>query len=357
MNATSDIWAAATGGAADGGGIDADDNAILDGNSVNLTIPAIAEVECGTFDTTGYGGTISDDTNSVITVNGDILIVDGTLTSHVAAKWVQAATGNIVNATAANVFGILEIGGAGITTTLTGAVYTKRAILGAGTVTGAAHTLYLLPPGNDKWNQDSDGSLAVGSLVIYLPGNYEIGAIDFSGLANDLTIYGYTVDRIATVTGDWYGAGKDIKIYNSTDTKYTKLSMGANSLTCRDVLLGATAGSDGGGQIYFGTGHHKFRNMNIQAGGDAAEDLADFESCNIQLSGTIDCTGIDTLQNTGGVVIGGTIDETDLTGQTALLHLYPAAAGTNITEVTEISPPIGGAIPGRHPNPRRVRGR
>ncbi|MBE3087622.1 MAG: hypothetical protein IMZ71_00660 [Chloroflexi bacterium] len=45
--------------------------------------------------------------------------------------------------------------------------------------------------------------------------------------------------------------------------------------------------------------------------------------------------------NTSAVVIGGTVNNVDLTGQTALLHLYPAAAsaGGNVN-VTELSPLI-----------------
>lgn len=351
--AASDIWAAGSGGAADGGGIGAADAAILDANSGNLDV--ISNVVCGSFNTTGYGGTV--DNTGTISVAGDLLIIDGTLTQNGA--WSQIASGNIANDTVANRFGHIKLAmGVGVTSTLTDNVRANQVTIGPGTTTGAK-IIYAYAEANGFWIQPtSAGALTVTSVYYVLDaGNYTVGRIDFSGVTNALLIRGETADRTLTPTADWVGGSVDLKIWNNTDTEAVKVPMGAYSLTCRDVLLGLTVGDKGGGQIDFGTGHHSFRNMNIQAGGDAAEDLVDFSSCNILLSGTIDCTGIDTLQNTGGVVVGGEVKDTDLTGQTALVHLYPSTAGTGNTNVTESSPPIGGAIPGRQPNPRRVRGR
>ena len=112
QDATSDIWAAGSGGAADGGGIGAADVALLDGNSGNLAF-GTAHLECGGFDTTGYSGTATAAQAITVTVNGDLLIVDGTLVG--VAAWHLAASGDLVNATAGNVFYDLWPGvGAGV---------------------------------------------------------------------------------------------------------------------------------------------------------------------------------------------------------------------------------------------------
>lgn len=339
--AASDIWAAGSGGAADGGGIGAAEDAILDANSGNLDVTAY--VVCGSFNTTGYTGTVDAGAGGGgaggISVAGDLLIVDGTLTQN--GVWSQTASGNIRNATAGNAFGHIKLAmGVGVTSTLTGAIQALEVTLGPGTTTGAAQSLLFRPTGDDKWHQTpgASGAFTINNVTWAGAGSGTMGPFDFSGLNGVVTLYPGTTDNTITAIGNWVGGSVDLKIYNVTDTKYTKLAMGAYGLTCGDVLLGGAAISKGGGQFAAGTGQHKVRNINVQAVGDAAEDLLDFGNATLYVTGTIEGAGIDTFQNTGGVVIGGTVDNVDLTGQGELLHINPVAGAGN-TNVRQVNLP------------------
>lgn len=297
------------------------------------------DLECDGFTLTD--GKFDANGNDV-TAHGHLIITAGTL-AGTGSKWTQAASGNVVNATSGNKFTHLELAStAGVTSTLTGDIYAIEATLGPGTTTGA-HTLYFYPTGNDQWHQHADATFSISRLMMALYiGNCEVGAIDVSGCSSGGGVYGGGDNRTITAIGNWNSApNKDITIWNTADAKYGKLAMGAYKLTARDVILGANAINKGGGQISFDSGRHTFRNLNIQAGGNAAEDLVNFGTALITLTGTIDGTGIDTQQNTSAAVIGGTTDDLDLTGQTPLLHFYRAAAGTNIVLVTELDPLIG----------------
>ncbi len=276
-----------------------------------------------------------------VTAYGNLIITAGTLAA-IGSTWTQAATGNVINGTSGTRFGHIKLGmGAGVVSTMTGHVYAEEWTFGPGDVKGGAVTAFFTPSGNDQWHQSAaSGEFSVKRFVMTLNCDYEVGYIDMSHAdfaLKGLVMMGQDAHRSPKLIGDWNLGTNPLNIFNLTDTKYARLNMDTHNLTCGAITVGGDVGNQGGGQLVCGTGRLKIASIAQMAGGDAAEDLVDFASSTILLSGTIDCTGIDTLQNTRAVVAGGEVRDTDLTGQTPLLHIYPSTAGTNNVNVTEIA--------------------
>ncbi len=123
---------------------------------------------------------------------------------------------------------------------------------------------------------------------------------------------------ISGYSGTWQW-GTDLTLNSTGQTLTPKRSNTATG----DITITA-------GTLSLGVFTQKFNDMTV--GGTLAMSRA-----TLYPSGTIDGTG-GTFTNTSAVVIGGTVNNCDLTGQTALLHLWPAAAGTGNTNVSELSP-------------------
>ncbi len=109
-NAASDIWAASSGGAADGGGIAGGDTAILDSSSGNLTIDANAV--CGGFNGTGYNETVRFFDGKDLDINGTAILPNVTTTAGTATIYFGGSTTFLAGSTVERIEFVFD-GGAG----------------------------------------------------------------------------------------------------------------------------------------------------------------------------------------------------------------------------------------------------
>lgn len=230
----------------------------------------------------------------------------------------------------------------GVATTLTGEVKVTKVTLGNGSFTGA-QTLRIIPAANDFFVQDAAHTLDIDSLIIVTVASYSNGAIYGSSLATLCRIEGS--DDTITFTGDVDIGTAELQIYGTSAGELATVDMTDFGLTAGDVTIGEAAANDKGGSLDLGGGNHKI--SGTLKGGDAANaanNHLNFGTGRTELAGLIDGDLIDNMLNTSGVVVGGTINNVDLTGQTPLLHLYPAVAGSGNTNVTELNLPVSGAM-------------
>lgn len=280
-------------------------------------------VTCDEFDLAGAIWAGSGD----LTVNGDFTTSSGTW-SH-TGKVVMAATADLDHAVNTPLVE-LEVP-AGVTVTCLDPTTYLRKFSGAGTVedNGGGETFYFQPNANGFWN--FTGTANVG-LLIY------IGAGTTRTTGRGITLG----DKGIRVISGGITASGPISIGTGTldldADGHIVLNMVTFSLTAGDWIMGKNAGA-GNVTVNLGTGLH-----NIS--GDIAKDTdctgtltmaLDTSTLNLVVEKSLDGTDF-TFSNTSAAVIGGTVDNCDLTGETELLHLWPATAGTGNTNVLEVAP-------------------
>ena len=245
----------------------------------------------------------------------------------------QTDNGNVSLADFTNVVTKLVLGAAGKTSTLTGTVYCKAFQYGAGTVALAARVLQIRNPATGDYWTDGAGSITstTGKVVFYQSGSLTQSTPVTIGAPLDVTP---TPGTVHTFSGGINISGYDLTVGPfETSANPAGVAMGGGRLVCRDILEGISATRFG--SMDFGGGIHSIRSF--QSNGGAASNVCNFASAFINLSGTIDGTGI-VVSNTAATIIGGTVQNCDLTGATPLLHLWPVAVGAGNTLVLEAGP-------------------
>ena len=295
----------------------------LDGGTMTFTgdntITGDISVGGGTFDTNG----------NELFCNGNVAYVSGsttelnlTLTNTGTLAWAVLGAGPITHLTTS----------AGITTTLTNTVYCN-AYTGGGNITGAE--LLVNPAANNWWGVQV-GTVTMSSFFSILncdfsPGNDITLAVVMCKIAT-LATHSFAFDANLTNAGPLRIDGTGVNDIMTVD-------MAGNGLSCTAVTLGH-ASNNASGVLLLGTGVHTISSLGAGNGTNAANVL-NFGSSKVNLSGTIEGATIAEV-NTAGTVIGGTINDVDVSGSNPLLHLFPAGAGSGNTDVTELTPPLGG---------------
>ncbi len=282
-------------------------------------------------------------------VAGDIIRTGGTWMNSGDVQQVAGGTGTY-NVSLGDVDTPIEhllLGSTGVKSTLTGNTYAKSVTIGAGTgsvaVDGAFSLRLRVPGASDTFNQTAaSGAVECNTIGAELTSaNISIIYLNASETISGIVIYSRSGTRTVTMTGEWDAGSKGLHIMGSAGVAVAKLDCAGQALTCGAITLGASGATDRSGQIDFGEGIIDMASLAV--GGDANADTAiAFASAYIKLSGTFNGnqggTNPPTNTNTKGVVVGGVVTELDLTGETALLHLWPSSGGANLTNVTELSP-------------------
>lgn len=237
--------------------------------------------------------------------------------------WTMTADGNIINTTFNRQFNELSIA-EGVTATLTNTTYVKK-FTGAGRAILQQIFAYL-PPAAPF---DSTGA-HTADMAVRIDGSRDLGGISTTGglvlFAND--------DYIFTATST-VGAGA-VSLSSASDNKVSTLDMADHNLTCGAITLGSAPLRTG--SIDFGSGAHSIGGIIANDSNNDDENLCNFATSNIALSGTIDGENVqvssDTIAftNTSGVVVGGTITDVDLSGEAAL-HAFTSVNGGGNTNV------------------------
>ncbi len=295
-------------------------------------------------------------------VKGDILYSAGTWINSGAVGQVTGGAGtyNIALNDSTNLIEHVVLGGpvagTGVTSNMTNNVRADEITIGPGiagsavTQTGARQLMFYAS-GNDKWHQTAaSGTVACDYIYIYLYASVTIGYLDASSTTH--ATYGLRVAGMAsandtlTMTDAWDVGSKELAVWHGTAGRFITLDCNSKRLACGLITPGA-AGADKSGKIIFGS----FVHMASLADADALNlaNAVDFMSAYIELSGTFDGDNI-TCKNSGGGpspsrIIGGTVNNVDLTGETAITHFWPVAAAGN-TNVTPLSPSLKQLFPG-----------
>jgi len=133
-----------------------------------------------------------------------------------------------------------------------------------------------------------------------------------------------------------------LNVFNSTLTKTTTLALGSGSaLVCGNFVQGTTTAQDRSGVLSLGSGTANISG-DISVGNDAnLNNAIDLGTGVLNLGGTMegnaDGTNPIAVTNSGGYIVGGTVNNT--TADTETFHFYPAAAGTGNTLITEVNLP------------------
>ena len=364
LDGTSNIWAAASGGAADGGGIAIGDTAILDANSGALALKKGSV--CAAFDTTGYtstatwadvplyypqlgavthaAGTLAmgtcdpDWTSSSMTggilagsgamnIAGNISVTGGTM-SH-TGKWTQTASANVANNSFGRRFTHLSLGGAGVTSTLTDNVYAQEFTHGAGAVTGA-RIISIYAAANDFWHAGT-GTIDISQIIVDIVSTARtMGAMLVTSLSSGLTLTG-TTGRKLTQTGPINIGTSKLNIYPS-NAGTAELDLAGSALTVGQIQIGTAAASNFSGILSLGEGI-----IRIGAGGLArgnAANLANalnFDSAYVENAAAIDCTGM-AVTNVACHIMGGTVSNVN-NGSAEPIHCHGTIDGGGNTGV------------------------
>lgn len=276
----------------------------------------------------------------VVNVDGDLLIVGvAGFVGHTGA-WVHRG-GDLQNDTGyAQRFGPLTIGQGGKSTTI-GAVRASKLTIGAG-VDGVAADgghVWTIHPSDELPVVSQPGRGTVdGELVLAPLADVNIGALDLDGcFSNGVTVSPTQTNKTVTVTGDWnLGTAGTLRLWKYTNDQWVGLRANGYRITCASLRPGYSGQSDFG-KIWLGSGSHSIGTIEREPGNLSTAHELHFDTGTIALGTLIDGDGM-TCTNTSAVVVGGTVDNCDLSGQTALLHLWPATAGTGNTNVLELAP-------------------
>ena len=284
-------------------------------------------------------GGLYDDTGETVTVAGDITSrgqMDG------SGKFVMAASGDL-NVNVTGIMTELEVQEGVVATCTTAPTNTYLAKLsGTGQIKGSApgKVLRMWVTTSPWWSFTGEFGENLNLGVFVDAGSVGPGA-DISIGANNpnARFFSYGLDYSITMDGNLNLGTGDLAIEHfNTAGKTTTVDMAAYNLICADIKLGSNSVDAYHGAIDFGTGTHQIASLAVQGTNKAC--AVDFGSAYITLTGTLAGASI-AETNTGGVVVGGTVNDVDVSGSSPLLHLYPATAGTGNTDVTEISPPTG----------------
>lgn len=354
-----DNWCDANDGVQDTAATAADDLVVNDTNDglTNVTFNAVT-FTCASMTITAGTLTLPDNramvgnltingANAYLVPNGKTLVMGGDYIFNLGTH-----TGNslvLQMAVSAN----LKINGygpraaeliisSGQTATLTGETRTMK-LSGAGNITGA-QTLYVGDTSANNWWAYT-GTINCTKVILirctHTPGgDIIIGTNTAVNLTTNTT---QTQDSDLTVTGNL-----EISKTEALAGNPATLDMQGNNLSCSGTIyLGPSAGSvdDKSGTLKMGEGQHIINN--IVGVLNCTSSVLDFESSTTILSGTINGTLIDGDHlNTAGIVVGGIIQNIDLTGETALVHIFPDPSddGSTNTNVTRLFLAMSGLV-------------
>ena len=275
-------------------------------------------------------------------IAGNILFISGTLTS--TGTWWPTASGTVRFVTSSLIVNHLIAGSAGVVTSMSDVVHCRELTIGPGSGGNAfvgSEAVNFHVDGDDKWHQPATaGAFVPSAMNIILSGNREVGRIDVSGSSARLKVKTDGGNFTLTMTGDIICGTQDLEVGAETNGAWAAVDMAEHDLvSCDDVFFGTATKSDYG-KIDLGTGRHTFTDLLRKATNTSSSHEVDFGSSHTTLAGTIDGTNI-VADNTNACVAGGTIDDVDLSGKPALMHIYPASAGSNNVNVTEVDLPFG----------------
>ena len=300
------------------------------------TLTAQDKMTTAAFDL--VAGTLDMDSNDV-DFDGALLYTGGTLSNSGKFTLTGSDAHNVYWNSSGSKLAEFAVDINATATLITGYTYCAK-LSGDGTLSASGGTLYVYAPGDNFWLFTGT---ATADVRFFLAAARSTGsAISLTGGA-DLTVFSnnfaLTADGGITIAGDFYleGAGNG---------QIATLTMGANGFAVSGTgYIGDTAANDRSGSLNLGSGVHSIADLQD---GNAANlnNALDFGTGSIQVSGTLDGDNI-TMTNTSGVIVGGTVNNCNVTG--GIVHLYPAAAGSGNTNVTEVSPSRGLAYSSAYP--------
>jgi len=231
------------------------------------------------------------DTNQTVTVNGDIIIANasGRLDSLGTGTWIQGADGNISNPWWwDNVFKVLQIA-AGVTSTRTGTVVTRKLVLGAN-ATLTSQTIesvsLAFPTVNDFIDMGSGSDVTGGAINItphWIPGTKTQKAISVSAPVYIGNISSATIK----MTGNWTTGNLTIHGASgaTTETAAALLDTNGNNLTVNGNLTLGWSSSGHYGKILLSSGTHSIiDNVGVGSSGDT-HGYFDLGSADISIGG------------------------------------------------------------------------
>ena len=305
------------------------------------TPTAQVDLSLGSF--TGTSGAF-DDNDKTITVRGGCEVNTSTnFTLSSSGIWDQVESGNLKNPSSANAFRHLKTAYVGKTNTLTGNCYAKEWTLGAGTINSSTTAKVLVSaPSDDPWHQDADSIVDCDGIYFYgISADFNVGFVRGDNVDSRVLLFSTAyADITVTLTDRWYLGSQKLSVEGYRDGYSCKLACEGHQLVCGDISLGYDGADKGGGKLDLGSGRHRITGtVKKPANSNAEESEIDFGSANVELEGgTIDGSGITLFSNTSGVVIGGTINNVNLSGKTALEHYFAETAGSGNTNVNEVDP-------------------
>jgi len=369
-NASSNIWAANSGGAADGG-IAAGDTAKLDGNSGTLTISGGASCVCAALNTTGYTDTATVTaatpalgvmTLAAGTFDGGAFAVAATGLTYTGGTWAGGGAwtvnGNISGANAGTVTfsgGVTQTGaartisfgdasqasttklptvtlasGASSKSTLAGDLVCKKVILGAGTVELAAETLDLRPESDTFWDESGVGTFTATTGRIWI-----IAATGSNlTLASDITCPGdlYISSRYnstQTFTGTFnMQSGETLGLAESGSGAARGIIIIAGVTGSPNVVNGDVDVANNHADLRFGAGTYVINNMNRDSVQTDTGIPMNLGTARFTLSGTFDGTGM-TVTHTTAIIDGGTVEDVTNSSSRPILHFNSAGESGN----------------------------
>jgi len=176
-----------------------------------------------------------------------------------------------------------------------------------------------------------------GAGGITVGGEVNMGdGVDWSGYTGTLTFDGSASKELTGSSGPPLSVPN--LTMNGTGTLTADKRVSAGDITMTDGTLDVTLGLScddvtvDGGTLNLGG----LVSMGDLSGTGGTVDVG---SAYVEMAAdkTLDFDSV-TVTNTAGVVLGGTVDNMDLTGETVLEHYFPATAGTGNTNVTEVDP-------------------
>ena len=241
------------------------------------------------------------------------------------------------------IFSHIKLGGTGIVSTVAGALAAKEYTIKAGGTVSGNNTFTIDPAAaTDPWHQTADSAaLTATQLVLnYITNSISVGSIFGSGFTNGFSIRMATT-KVLTAAGDWNFGTKAVAANYGSGARSFTVNMAAYALTCGNISIGTNLQADSI-TFNFGSGHHNISGTVAEVAGNTGTTTLALGTSSITLgtAGVIDGTDI-TFTATNAVIVGGTINDADFTGLN-VIHLYPQAAGSNNTNVFEVSPNQGG---------------
>jgi len=242
----------------------------------------------------------------------------------------------------------LEIA-AGCTAVPTDTVWAKTTITGAGNIGNSAETVGIYPDCSDNfWTL---AGTCGSNLEFYATANRTTGGAFNMANSADI-IFRSAVDELSfTADGDITGVGT-LHVFAHDDGNRVVLDMDEYALEATTVTPGRQGKGDG--SIDFGSGAHTITNF-ARAHADNTANAADFATCTINMSGTMDGTGITFSNTTGRICNGGTLANIDCSGTNELYAVGCVDGGSNLNVMFTIA--AGGAGCTAAANRRHLGGR